>query len=94
MPPKRSVAKFAKTEPSSTPTFTPLRATLSKRAGAVHPDDTDVWVTGDGGIYRSTSGGANHTWQTRNNGLGVLEPGYLAATDVFGKVLGVRAKVA
>ena len=37
MPPKRSVAKLAKTEPSSTPTFTPLRATLSKRAGAVPP---------------------------------------------------------
>ncbi len=47
--------------------------TFSKRGAVV-----DVWVGCDGGIYRSTSGGANHTWQTRNNGLGVLEPGYLA----------------
>jgi len=39
---------------------------------------TDLWVTCDGGVYRSTAGGANHTWQSRNNGLGVLEPGYLA----------------
>jgi hypothetical protein len=39
---------------------------------------TDLWVACDGGVYRSTVGGANHTWQSRNNGLGVLEPGYLA----------------
>lgn len=39
---------------------------------------TDLWVTCDGGVYRSMVGGANHTWQSRNNGLGVLEPGYLA----------------
>jgi hypothetical protein len=38
----------------------------------------DLWVTCDGGVFRSTVGGANHTWQSRNNGLGVLEPGYLA----------------
>ena len=47
--------------------------TFAKRGDVV-----DVWVACDGGVYRSTTGGGNYTWQTRNNGLAVIEPGYLA----------------
>jgi hypothetical protein len=46
---------------------------FSKRAGTL-----DLWVTCDGGIYRSTRGGRNLTWQARNNGLAAVESGYVA----------------
>lgn len=46
---------------------------FAKRAGKL-----DLWVGCDGGVYRSTSGGGNFTWQARNNGLAALEPGYVA----------------
>ncbi len=48
-------------------------ATFAKRGGTL-----DLWITCDGGIYRSTRGGRNYTWQERNNGLAVTEPGFLA----------------
>jgi hypothetical protein len=55
----------------------------------VHPDvhciafakrgaNADLWVGCDGGVYRSTHGGRSYTWQQRNNGLAVVEAGYLA----------------
>lgn len=55
----------------------------------VHPDvhvvtfakrgaNVDLWVGCDGGVYRSTHGGRSFTWQQRNNGLAVIEAGYVA----------------
>jgi hypothetical protein len=46
---------------------------FAKRGGNV-----DLWVGGDGGVYRSTHGGRSFTWQQRNNGLAVIEAGYVA----------------
>lgn len=37
-----------------------------------------VWVGCDGGVYRSLSNGDRYTFSARNNGLAVVEPGYVA----------------
>ncbi|MGH7555181.1 MAG: hypothetical protein ACREMQ_19435, partial [Longimicrobiales bacterium] len=37
-----------------------------------------LWVGCDGGVFRSANGGDRHTFTARNNGLAVLEPGYIA----------------
>ncbi|HEX3609326.1 MAG TPA: hypothetical protein VHU14_06630 [Solirubrobacterales bacterium] len=47
--------------------------TFAKRSG-----NLDLWVGGDGGVYRSTHGGRSYTWQGRNNGLAAIEAGYVA----------------
>ena len=65
--------------PSADPTFVGF---------GVHPDvhgalfapragNLDLWVTCDGGIFRSRQAD-RYTWQQRNNGLAVTEPGYVA----------------
>ena len=41
-------------------------------------DGSTVWVATDGGVYRSTARGANGTFVARNDGLAVLECGYIA----------------
>jgi hypothetical protein len=38
-----------------------------------------MWVTCDGGIFRSTHAGQRYTFVNRNDGLAVLEPGYVAS---------------
>lgn len=38
-----------------------------------------MWVTCDGGIFRSTQAGQRYTFVNRNDGLAVLEPGYVAS---------------
>ena len=64
----------------------------------VHPDvhgitfaargaTIDLWVACDGGVFRSTRGGANHSWQSRNNGLAAIEPGYLACHPTHDSVV-------
>lgn len=45
-------------------------------AGA--PAGSHVWVGCDGGVYRSTQSGDAYTFIARNNGLAVLEPGFVA----------------
>jgi hypothetical protein len=47
--------------------------TFAKRGSTL-----DLWVGCDGGIFRSTHGGRSLTWQERNNGLAVIEAGYVA----------------
>lgn len=42
------------------------------------PAGSHVWVGCDGGVYRSTQGGAAYTFIARNNGLSVIEAGYVA----------------
>lgn len=42
------------------------------------PDGGTVWVATDGGVYRSTARGANGTFVAKNDGLAVLECGYVA----------------
>jgi hypothetical protein len=44
--------------------------------------EVHVWVGCDGGVYRSTAGGDRHTFLARNNGLAVLQPGYVACHPV------------
>jgi hypothetical protein len=44
-----------------------------KVGGAMH-----VWVGCDGGVFRSDTGGNQHTFVARNTGLAVLEAGYVA----------------
>ncbi len=41
-----------------------------------------VYVGSDGGVFRSDSGAALGTFQTRNNGLAVLEPYFLAGSPL------------
>lgn len=41
--------------------------------------DVHVWVTCDGGVFRSPAGGRQYTFVARNAGLAVLEPGYIAS---------------
>lgn len=43
------------------------------------PAGAHVWVGCDGGIYRSAQGGAAYTFIARNNGLAVVEAGYVAS---------------
>lgn len=45
-------------------------------AGA--PAGSHVWVGCDGGVYRSTQSGDAYTYVARNNGLAVIEPGFVA----------------
>ncbi len=48
--------------------------------------DMHMWVTCDGGIFRSTHAGQRYTFVNRNDGLAVLEPGYVAShpdSDAF-----------
>ena len=45
---------------------------------AARGGDLDLWVACDGGVFRSVKGGRRSTWQARNNGLAVIEPGFLA----------------
>jgi hypothetical protein len=78
-----------KTTPANDPTFIGKGVhsdvhglAFSKRAGTL-----DLWVTCDGGIYRSTRGGRNLTWQARNNGLAAVEPGYVACHPTSDAVL-------
>jgi hypothetical protein len=76
-----SPAHDAKTDsPGKDPTFIGYGvhpdvhgATFAKRGTNV-----DLWIACDGGVYRSTSGGKSYTWRERNNGLAVIEPGYIA----------------
>src|SRR5690606_37894154 len=37
-----------------------------------------LWVGCDGGVFRSLANGDRHTFGARNNGLAVVEPGYVA----------------
>ncbi|MGH9269967.1 MAG: hypothetical protein ACRDZ2_01700, partial [Ilumatobacteraceae bacterium] len=41
-------------------------------------DGATVWVATDGGLYRSTAQGTNGTFVAKNDGLAVLECGYIA----------------
>jgi hypothetical protein len=41
--------------------------------------DRTVWVGCDGGVFRSDAGGDPQTFRSRNDGLAVLEPGYVAS---------------
>ena len=41
--------------------------------------DRTVWVGCDGGVFRSDAGGDAKTFRSRNDGLAVLEPGYVAS---------------
>jgi hypothetical protein len=43
-----------------------------------NPDGSQVWVGCDGGAYRSAQNGDAYTFIPRNNGLAVVEPGFLA----------------
>ncbi len=51
------------------------------RIGPVGPDGSRriVWVGCDGGLFRSTADGDQGTFAARNNGLAVLQPGYVAS---------------
>ena len=44
-----------------------------------NPAGAHVWVGCDGGIYRSAQGGGAYTFIARNNGLAVVEAGYIAS---------------
>jgi hypothetical protein len=44
-------------------------------AGGTAHDPNIVWVGTDGGVFRSTSGGANNTFSARNTGLAITEYG-------------------
>jgi hypothetical protein len=46
---------------------------------AGNPAGAHVWVACDGGIYRSTQGGAAYTFVARSTGLAVIEAGYVAS---------------
>ena len=63
----------------------------------VHPDvhsavfarsasGVDLWVTCDGGVFRSRRLD-QYSWQARNNGLAVTEPGYLACHPISDAVV-------
>ena len=41
--------------------------------------DRTVWVGCDGGVFRSDAGGDSGTFRSRNDGLAVLEPGFVAS---------------
>jgi hypothetical protein len=43
------------------------------------PDGTSLWVSCDGGVYHSKSSGVNGTFVARNDGLAVLECGFVAS---------------
>jgi hypothetical protein len=51
------------------------------RVGAVSPSDNTkrtVWTGTDGGMFRSDADGDNGTFAARNDGLAVLQPGFVA----------------
>lgn len=59
------------------------------RVLTLDPDTRHVWVTSDGGVYASELGGRVNTFQSRNNGLAILEPGFIAVHPSSSQYCGI-----